>query len=516
MEPPGAAAELEGRLHPLALFVIARRFVGASLIPLFALLFSLGTKVLVPLLLAALLVGVPLAVLSWARFRYRVGAGRLELSSGVLCRNVRTIPLDRIRGVDVTAPFLHRLLGFVKVDVEAAAGGGSQAELSLAAVSHAQADALRHALLRSEPGAVRPSRCDGLALLHEATPALLALGGITSMRYLLAPVAILGVLFNLADDLPGGYVERTGDAAADHVPTHPLGVAVAGAVVFVLVLAIGAAGSLLVDWDFTLTDDGERLTASRGLLTGRVVTIDRARIRGADVRDTPLRRPLGLMSVTGIVAGLRGQRAGRPWRRFARPRRPPSAAGRRGAAPIPLLRCHRIRVGPRAPAGAGSRSAAAGCGRRDRLPRALGRRGCARPRRPRSPARSRPLPTTGPRFDGRRLVLREGSLRRRWSEVDPAAVVAFELRSSPGQRRSGLCTLIVHLGQGAGSRRALDAGEDQAAELLAGLHPTLLAPLLSSPEAVSPASTAFEGQRRRRRSPSPTPHSSSLSRRESD
>jgi putative membrane protein len=91
----------------------------------------------------------------------------------------------------------------------------------------------------------------------------------------------------------------------------------------------------------------------------------------------------------------------------------------------------------------------------------------------------------GHRFDGRRLVLREGSLRRRWSEVDPAGVVAFELRSSPGQRRAGLCTLIVHLGQGAGSRRALDAGEEQASVLLAGLHPMLLAPLLASGEQVT-------------------------------
>ena len=82
-------------------------------------------------------------------------------------------------------------------------------------------------------------------------------------------------------------------------------------------------------------------------------------------------------------------------------------------------------------------------------------------------------------FDGRRLVLRGGSLLRRWSELDPAGVVAYELRSSPGQRRAGLCTLVVHLGQGAGSRRALDAGEDQAAALLAGLHPRLLEPLLT-------------------------------------
>jgi putative membrane protein len=84
----------------------------------------------------------------------------------------------------------------------------------------------------------------------------------------------------------------------------------------------------------------------------------------------------------------------------------------------------------------------------------------------------------GHAFDGRRLSLREGSLRRRRSALDPAAAVSFELRTSPGQRRAGVATLTVHLGQGAGSRRALDLGEEQAAALLRDVRPELFEPLL--------------------------------------
>ena len=129
---------VQGRLHPVAVLVYARRFIGASLIPVVALLVSAGTKVIVPIVLVALFVGLPLAVLSWWRFRYVVSGGRLELHSGVFSRSVRTIPLERVRGIDVTEPFVHRLFGLVKVDVEAAAGGDSKAELSLAAISRAQ------------------------------------------------------------------------------------------------------------------------------------------------------------------------------------------------------------------------------------------------------------------------------------------------------------------------------------------------------------------------------------------
>ncbi len=469
---------LEGRLHPLAVLVLARRYVGAGVLPVLVLVLSGGTRVIVPVLVGLVVVLV-VAVLAWSRFRYRVAAGRLELRSGVVSRNVRTIPLDRVRGLVVTAPFLHRLLGLVKVEVEAAAGGGSKAEFSLPAVSVAQAEELRAAVLGA-PSAQEQE--DEAAPLYRATPGQLALAGVTSLSYLLAPAAAVGVIANLADDLPGGLLERASQAAADRAPTDALGIGLVAAAAALLVLAFAAAGSLLVDWRFTLVDEGERLRAVRGLLTRRTVVLDRDRIRGADVRDTPLRRPFGLVSVTAIAAGVRGQSGGTTL-----------APALSATAATALLRA----VDPAAPDPAAPLTAHPVAGRRRRLVRAL------------------PLPLVllalavalvsawgigaalvltalgvvlaldrhrqlGHAFDGRRLVLRGGSLRRRWSEVDPAGAVAFELRSSPGQRRADLCTLVVHLGQGAGSRHALDVGGGQAAALLRALDPPLLEPLVAS------------------------------------
>lgn len=479
-----APAELQGRLHPLALLVILRRFVGASLIPALALIISAGWRVLVPLLLLALFVGVPLALLSWSRFRYRVAAGRLELHSGVVSRSVRTVPVERVRGVDVTAPFLHRLLGLVRVEVEAAAGEGSKAEFSLAAVSRGEAEALRGALL----GAPAAERVDVAEerLLYRATPARLAVAGFTSLRYLLAPAAVVGVVANIVDDLPGGLLERAGEAALDRAPHDVLGITVVAVAAAAIAVVLAAAGSLLVDWDFTLRDDGERLTATRGLLTRRAVLIDRDRIRGVDVRDTPLRRPLRLVSVTAIAGGLRNRTGGTTL-----------APVLHAAESASLLRA----IDPLAPDPAAPLLPHPPAARRRRLVRAL------------------PLPVLllvvaivvwvpwaiaaaailstlavplaldryrqlGHALLDGRLALRGGTLLRRWSEVDPDAVVAFALESSPFQRRAGVCTLFVHLGQGAGSRHALDLGEDQARALLAGLHPRLLEPLLArSPEA---------------------------------
>ena len=471
------AVQLEGRLHPLAVLVYARRFIGASIVPLLVLLFSAGSRVLVPLLLAALFVGLPLAILSWWRFRYRVSGGRLELHSGVFSRSVRTIPLERVRGIDVSEPFVHRLLGLVKVEIEAAAGGDpKQAELSLAAVSRAQADDLREALVGAGAGAMEAAEAEPR---YRATSWLLVLGGITSMSYLLAPAAIVGVAFNLADDLPGGFVERAAEGAADRFPTDAIGIALVAAGAVALVLVAAAAGSLLVDWAFTLRDEGERLSATRGLFTRRTVHLDRERIRGADVRDTPLRRPLRLVSVTAIAAGLRGRTGGTLLAPVLRAEAAPSllrAVDRAAADPTAPLVAH--------PPAARSRRlvralpvplvllAAAAFGPLWALTIAVVLVGLAVPL---ALDRYRQL---GHAFDGRRLALRAGSIHRRWSELDPDAVVSFELVSSPGQRRAGVATLLVHLGQGAGTRRALDLGEDQAAGLLARVRPELFEPLL--------------------------------------
>jgi putative membrane protein len=437
-----------------------------------ALLVSLGTRVFVPLILGAVFVVLPLAALAWWRFTYRVANSRLEVRSGVVSRTARIVPLERIRGVDLTAPFVHRLLGLVKVEIEAAAGGGDKAEISLAAVSRAQGEALRDLLLG---GSTRADAAAGPNELYRATPRLLALGGLTSGRYLLAPAAVVGVLFNLADNLPGGLVERAADEVVDRAPTHPAAVALAVAVGLALVLLLAITGSLLVDWNFTLRAEEDRLSAERGLLTRRIVSIDRERIRGLDVRDTPLRRPFGIAGVTAVAGGVRG------------------AGGRTTLAPVvpvdptwPLL----TSVDPLAPDPSHPLAAHPPAARPRRLVRALALPlvatgsgvalgwwslaivGLA------SSAAAVPLAfdryrQLGHRFDGRRLAVREGSLMRRWTELDPAGIVAFDVRSSPTQRRAGLATAVLHLGEGAGSRRVLDAGEDQVRTVLAQLEPEL-------------------------------------------
>ena len=477
-------------MHPLAILVFARKRIGASILPILVVAFTWRGGFVLPGLVVLVAAGLALLVLEWRRFTYRIEGGRLVIERGVFRHTTRFIALDRIRSVDLQAPWLHRLLGLVQVEVDAAAGGSSGSELTLAAVSAQEGERLREALVSA--GAedatedVPPPR-----VLYRATPRLLVAGGVTSGRYILAPLAVIGVIVNFADDLPGAFGDRLVSEAADRFPTEVLAVTMLVIAGLFLAIVLAAAGSLLTDWNFELTDDGDRLVAQRGLLTRRSVAIDRSRVRGLDLRDSPLRRAFGLVGVGVVASGLEGGRSGRTALapvianeeartlvRAVDPLAAPDATLDRHPRAARTRRLARAVAGPAVlsivalalgwwwPAAIMFVLTAAG------VPLALNR-----------------YRQLGHSFDGQRLALSEGSVSRRRTSLDPSAVVSYAVERSPSQAWAGLCTVMLHLGQGAGSRRVLDCSEEQASALLAALDVPLFAPFASgsTAELVNPS-----------------------------
>ncbi len=90
-------------------------------------------------------------VVRWRTTRYRITAERVELHTGLVRRQRRSVPRDRIRTVDLTASPVHRLFGLSVVQVQSATGGGSAVDgsgrVDLDAVSTAEAERLRRTLL---------------------------------------------------------------------------------------------------------------------------------------------------------------------------------------------------------------------------------------------------------------------------------------------------------------------------------------------------------------------------------
>ncbi len=326
IHPPGPVADDVGahRLHPAWIAIGAVRRFRGFFVPLLVLLLTRdpGQAGMLGIVLLATLAMLAWQAVEWATTRWDVANGQVRLTTGVLGRRERLVPLERVQSVDLTDTPLERVFGVAGVRIETAAGG-AQGGIVLEAVGRREAEALRTDLLAAR-AASAPSPTatqtagDGAAPAADATGAgtidtaevLVRLGwrevvlaGATSGR--IGPaVALLGFGVGLLDDvaeLPlAGRLAGWLPMAGERGPGTVVAAVLAGAAIAWL-LAIG--GAVLTWAGFELRRDGDRLFLSHGLLDRRRRTVPLQRIQAVSVRESSLRRPLGLAEIRFASAG---------------------------------------------------------------------------------------------------------------------------------------------------------------------------------------------------------------------
>ena len=98
---------------------------------------------LVVLLVIALIVG--LSWLAWRFHTYRITVETVESRSGVIFRQHRRAPLDRVQSVNLQRPLLARALGLTKIEVVT---GGQGGKVDLSYLGHRDAKTVREQILR--------------------------------------------------------------------------------------------------------------------------------------------------------------------------------------------------------------------------------------------------------------------------------------------------------------------------------------------------------------------------------
>lgn len=332
-------SEFSRRLHPgtIALNVIrgAPGFVFG--IPAFLAIardFELWMAALIGVGLAAV-VGV-FQFLSWWRFTYELTDDAVVVQSGVLSRNRRTIPFDRVQDVDIERKLLARLFGLAKVNLET--GGAGENEGALDSVSMAEAERLRGVIRRRAAQAHIEERAatEGeapVAIDHDA-PVLfsMTLGRVLYsglFRFSLVWLAVIGGAFQYLDDwVPWGNIEvddlRSRAEAASATAEAAFVAGVTLSVIFVLFLLGVIAGvlrTLLREYGFTLTDEGGRYRRVRGLLTRTEAVVALRRVQLAVIENGFVMRLLGWAGVKlqTLGSGEKGEGGRQDIAPFARP-----------------------------------------------------------------------------------------------------------------------------------------------------------------------------------------------------
>ncbi|MCW2579994.1 MAG: conserved rane protein of unknown function, partial [Blastococcus sp.] len=287
--PPGTS-QTRRRTSPLIVLVHtmtfrqARQFVPA-IIPLVAATgLGGGRWTVVALVVGITLLSLATAALSWWRFSYADGDTSVVVTRGLLSRSVRTVPNDRIRGVEVETPLLHRVFGLVRVRIDAAAGAvnGKEEDLVVDGLPRAEGDRLRTAVLTHRSTAVpvsddEPEAEEEFARFDNRWLLYAPLVG----SYLAVPLAGVGAMLRLAQELPEQWRP---DFDGVHLSGWHVLVAVLAASLLALV-AGSIIGAAVVNWGFRLVRRGASLVAVRGLLTRRHTELEIDRVRGVTVAE---------------------------------------------------------------------------------------------------------------------------------------------------------------------------------------------------------------------------------------
>jgi putative membrane protein len=433
-------------------------------------------------------------LLHWLTTRYRITDEQVEVRTGLVFRQRLATRRARIRTVEATAKFGHRLFGVTSVRI----GTGQHDQknrktIKLDAVTFAEADQLRKELLRrSTPVAdAAPEQPVPGEVIERLDWTWLRYAPLT-LSGLFAVVAVAGLVWRSFNELDID-VSRTGLARDGVHWLENTGLGTVIAVIAVVALVIIVFGSMIV---YALKFNGYQLTREsddtlhvrRGLLTTSAVTIEEARLRGVEIREPLLLRAGRGARCLAVATGLQNKNESH----LLMPPGPAHAAHRVAGKVLRVnetgspTEARLIRHSPRA--------------LRRRLLRAvvpalivvlvlwlahvwggwpdwLWQAACALPvlAVPLGVNRYRNL---GHALTSRYLISRSGSFDRRTVVLQREGIIGWKVRQSLFQRRAGLVTLTATIAAGQGAYHVLDVTESDGIRLAEDTVPGLLTPFV--------------------------------------
>jgi putative membrane protein len=271
------------RLNHWSWIFITAGTIRVLIVPAIAAIFASGGVLLWRPELLSLVVVVPSAVYAFIRqriYNYRFTDSAVVVRDGLLTRNVRQIPYERIHNVALVRNPLHRALDVATVRLETASGGSPEALMRV--LSLEAAEQLRRRTLGETHRGEGDTASEDVPLVETPDGELVRLGLISNRGFLVV-AAVVGAL-SQADWWQDWLEDRDWQAyyesARDQGPDWLRRLVESGSITAKVLLGLGVFLLFLVlirivsiVWylvryrGFTLTRERDDLRAEYGLLT---------------------------------------------------------------------------------------------------------------------------------------------------------------------------------------------------------------------------------------------------------
>ena len=254
------------------------------------------------------------SIIKWSKFTYRIEEDELRIEEGLINKKKRYIPIERIQTINTSAGLIQQIFKLVKLQVETASGG-TEAEVSLVAITQAEAERIQQALFERkkaaedtgtdvpvplEETAEEAEEAEEPGMMYKMTGQELLTAASTSSGI---GVIISGVFafFTQVDDFFD--LDWLYDRFAFLNSAGATVIALAAFVALFIAWLLSIVGMLLKYANFTVVRKEKEIVISRGLIEKQQITIPLQRIQAIKIKESLIRQPFGLAAVTIVSAG---------------------------------------------------------------------------------------------------------------------------------------------------------------------------------------------------------------------
>ena len=311
------------RLHPMTLiqrFLISLPAFFLLLLPLMRSpdrveIFSTGTIVL------SALFAFPFIFLRYFRFRYTITPKEIIILSGVLNRQQRSIPIERIQNIEIEQSLLPRLTQTAKVKIETAGSARTEGIIELVSVERAyQIREVVRQYQKEQKGTVVPETTADLTQEATEIPPLYQMGArrvvlVGMLRFSLLYIALVFSVFQTynpdPDEIELWFTRGWLQPLTEFALNSPILLAI---ISILLATILSWITGILVSFNryygFTLRLSENKLHKKHGLLTHTEGTIPLKRIQTLIFRANLLMRYFGWTALEVQTMGLETSQRG--------------------------------------------------------------------------------------------------------------------------------------------------------------------------------------------------------------
>jgi len=236
-------------------------------------------------------------ILYWRTFTYVIEEGEFRVQKGVLIKEKKYIPLEKIHSIDFSENILHQLFDVVQVRIQTA--GGMEPEVQLTAVTKEEAERLKKEILSWNKESAPQEEIDVMVdQERKITTRELVMTGLTSGK--------IGIIFSGVITLISFLSENFEEVDfTDFLPRFAdwQGYMVLGAVVLLITWLISVIYTIILYGNFTIQRKEDKLFIRYGIIERKQFTISQFRIQSVKMVEGLLRQPFGYVTLHLVYAG---------------------------------------------------------------------------------------------------------------------------------------------------------------------------------------------------------------------